>query len=302
MGWWRSSWCNAPAATSGPPAICSCRRPRRSFRSEPQPLRCAPGRAPVRLVLHDSRRLSDGGDPEHGPRAAELARILRGRAFQLSTPQFKQLHAACAGHTGGRNHPDLTVRTCWDADRLDLGRIGIRPSPRPTSPGGTTRSGRPWRSADGSRSSSAGSGVSLWSPDDRLRCRRIVGPAIGDAAAGHRLTSACRPDPITSDEDVDQTTVARLPAAGGADAGDATPTERAHRMISRTSWPFRRASVEIRLWAVPILTGRRVNFSPHRRHRPPSARPAARDSGSCRRDSPGRQTRIARRSPPVAGL
>jgi uncharacterized protein len=86
----------------------------------------------VRLfaLLHDSRRLSDGGDPEHGPRAAEFARTLRGRAFQLSTPQFKQLHAACEGHTGGRTHPDVTVRTCWDADRLDLGRIGIRPSPR----------------------------------------------------------------------------------------------------------------------------------------------------------------------------
>ena len=25
---------------------------------------------------------------------------------------------------------DITVQTCWDADRLDLGRVGIRPDPR----------------------------------------------------------------------------------------------------------------------------------------------------------------------------
>lgn len=24
---------------------------------------------------------------------------------------------------------DITVQTCWDADRLDLGRVGIRPDP-----------------------------------------------------------------------------------------------------------------------------------------------------------------------------
>ena len=74
-------------------------------------------------------RLNDGTDPEHGPRAAEFARTLQGRAFRLSATRFKLLHAACAGHTGGRTHPDNTVRTCWDADRLDLGRVGIMPDP-----------------------------------------------------------------------------------------------------------------------------------------------------------------------------
>ena len=86
----------------------------------------------VRLfaLLHDSRRVSDGTDPEHGPRAAEFARTLQGRVFTLSATRFKLLHAACAGHTRGRTHPDNTVRTCWDADRLDLGRVGITPLPR----------------------------------------------------------------------------------------------------------------------------------------------------------------------------
>jgi uncharacterized protein len=80
-------------------------------------------------VLHDSRRVSEGSDPDHGPRAAEFARALRGRLFDLPDHEFRLLHRACAGHTHERTHPDVTVRTCWDADRLDLGRVGITPHP-----------------------------------------------------------------------------------------------------------------------------------------------------------------------------
>jgi uncharacterized protein len=86
----------------------------------------------VRLfaVLHDSRRINEGTDPDHGPRAAEFARTLRGRLFDLPEPEFRLLHRACAGHTHERTHPDVTIRTCWDADRLDLGRVGIIPHPK----------------------------------------------------------------------------------------------------------------------------------------------------------------------------
>ena len=80
-------------------------------------------------VLHDSRRINEGTDPEHGPRAAEFARSLRGRLFDLPDREFGLLHRACAGHTHERTHPDVTIRTCWDADRLDLGRVGITPHP-----------------------------------------------------------------------------------------------------------------------------------------------------------------------------
>jgi uncharacterized protein len=85
----------------------------------------------VRLfaVLHDSRRVSEATDPDHGPRAAEFAQSLRGRLFDLADPEFHLLHRACAGHTHERTHPDVTIRTCWDADRLDLGRVGILPHP-----------------------------------------------------------------------------------------------------------------------------------------------------------------------------
>jgi uncharacterized protein len=80
-------------------------------------------------VLHDSRRLNESTDPEHGPRAAEFAVELRDRVFELSDHEFGLLHNACHGHTHLRFHPDVTIQTCWDSDRLDLGRVGITPHP-----------------------------------------------------------------------------------------------------------------------------------------------------------------------------
>lgn len=79
-------------------------------------------------VFHDSRRINDGTDPEHGRRGAALAEAKRGEWFQLSDAGMEQLWDACALHSDGLiEHPDVTVRTCWDADRLDLSRVGITP-------------------------------------------------------------------------------------------------------------------------------------------------------------------------------
>jgi uncharacterized protein len=85
----------------------------------------------VRLfaVLHDSKRVNEGTDPDHGQRAADFATSIRGSVFDLPDDEFELLHRACAGHTHERTHPDITIQTCWDADRLDLGRVGILPSP-----------------------------------------------------------------------------------------------------------------------------------------------------------------------------
>ena len=80
-------------------------------------------------VLHDSRRIHEDSDPEHGPRAAEFATELRGRVFDLEDHEFRLLYRACKGHTHEPNHPDVTIQTCWDSDRLDLGRVGIMPHP-----------------------------------------------------------------------------------------------------------------------------------------------------------------------------
>ena len=80
-------------------------------------------------VLHDSRRINEATDPEHGPRATEFAVELRGSVFDLDDHEFRLLHRACEGHTHELNHPDVTIQTCWDLDRLDLGRVGITPHP-----------------------------------------------------------------------------------------------------------------------------------------------------------------------------
>ncbi len=85
----------------------------------------------VRLfaVFHDSRREDDGWDVDHGRRGAEFAASLRGELFDLPDADFALLQEACISHTSGRHHSDLTIGTCWDADRLDLGRVGVIPSP-----------------------------------------------------------------------------------------------------------------------------------------------------------------------------
>ena len=80
-------------------------------------------------VLHDARRLNEGGDPGHGRRAAEFAATLRGNLVHLDSEDFDLLVTACAGHTDGTTDGNVTIQTCWDADRLDLGRVGIRPDP-----------------------------------------------------------------------------------------------------------------------------------------------------------------------------
>lgn len=80
-------------------------------------------------VLHDSRRVNEGSDIEHGMRAATLASQLRGVAYKLNHDQFALLLIACEGHTTHATHRNITVQTCWDADRLDLGRVGITPDP-----------------------------------------------------------------------------------------------------------------------------------------------------------------------------
>ena len=79
--------------------------------------------------LHDARREHDGSDLEHGRRSAQLARDLSGRFFSLSGDEVELLDWACRDHSAGELDADITVQTCWDADRLDLGRVGIRPQP-----------------------------------------------------------------------------------------------------------------------------------------------------------------------------
>ncbi len=79
--------------------------------------------------LHDSKRENDGHDPFHGKQAAEFAKTLYGTLITIDKPDFERLLWACEAHTYGNCDDDITVATCWDADRLDLGRVGITPDP-----------------------------------------------------------------------------------------------------------------------------------------------------------------------------
>ena len=80
--------------------------------------------------LHDIKRLNDGRDPQHGQRAADFARTIRTTLIHLGDVQFDLLLYACAEHTRGLTHTDITIGTCWDADRLDLARVDIIPDPK----------------------------------------------------------------------------------------------------------------------------------------------------------------------------
>lgn len=80
--------------------------------------------------IHDIARENEGYDYQHGPRAASILRSeIQGRYLDLDEDELDQLAEAVAGHTNGHCLADLTVQTCWDADRLDLGRVGIEPDP-----------------------------------------------------------------------------------------------------------------------------------------------------------------------------
>ena len=80
--------------------------------------------------LHDARRRHDGRDPRHGERAGALIERLRGDGLvSVSDEEAGLLAFACRHHSEGLLEADVTVQTCWDADRLDLGRVGKRPDP-----------------------------------------------------------------------------------------------------------------------------------------------------------------------------
>jgi len=78
-------------------------------------------------LFHDSQRVTESNDPDHGPRGAHLAELLRGKLFELPNKDFDLLFTACSLHTQAKTHADITVQTCFDADRLDLGRVGKTP-------------------------------------------------------------------------------------------------------------------------------------------------------------------------------
>jgi uncharacterized protein len=82
-------------------------------------------------LFHDARRKNDGHDREHGKRGATLARKLHVQGFyQIPAEDLDRLCYACEHHTNQRYNMDPIIGICWDADRLDLTRVGTTPNPR----------------------------------------------------------------------------------------------------------------------------------------------------------------------------
>jgi len=96
--------------------------------------------------MHDLARVSDGRDPEHGARGAERFREIGENLFAGLAERDRQLiESGIRLHNAGMTaeeavrtgallvleYDDATtmacVGACWDADRLDLLRLGIRP-------------------------------------------------------------------------------------------------------------------------------------------------------------------------------
>jgi uncharacterized protein len=80
-------------------------------------------------LFHDSRRVNQSFDYGHGLRGAKYAMSLRGTLIHFDDRNFELLYEACRLHTDGLTEGDATLQACWDADRLDLGRVGITPLP-----------------------------------------------------------------------------------------------------------------------------------------------------------------------------
>lgn len=82
-------------------------------------------------ALHDTQRHNEYSDPEHGERAALVCGGLFGEGkLPISTQQYLALHLALREHNGA--HPDRfsnVVKACFDADRLNLWRVGKIPDP-----------------------------------------------------------------------------------------------------------------------------------------------------------------------------
>ena len=80
--------------------------------------------------LHDKCRINDWEDLEHGARAADMLHTFRDTLLKdFTDEEFSLLEKACRYHTTELRCGNSTIDVCFDADRLDLGRVGITPAP-----------------------------------------------------------------------------------------------------------------------------------------------------------------------------
>jgi hypothetical protein len=88
-------------------------------------------------LLHDSQRLSEHYDPDHGWRAAQLlAELVRANLIPgFADDELDDLEWALVHHDKGGLGESPLAKTCFDADRLTLWRVGIEPNPALLSTG-----------------------------------------------------------------------------------------------------------------------------------------------------------------------
>ncbi len=80
-------------------------------------------------ICHDCKRENEYSDPGHGQRAADFAiSHLKEWGFDLNPKQTNTLYKAIQLHNDGQVSDNPTIGCCWDADRLDLFRVGIVPN------------------------------------------------------------------------------------------------------------------------------------------------------------------------------
>jgi len=79
-------------------------------------------------LFHDSCRIHELCDPDHGVRGGNLAgELFFDFDMGISKDGLLVLAEACATHTSQAIHAWPTIQCCYDADRLDLARVGIHP-------------------------------------------------------------------------------------------------------------------------------------------------------------------------------
>jgi len=78
-------------------------------------------------LFHDSCRLNDDDDHKHGKRAASWVASMKSNLPELSEDLFQFLLEAIRDHTIVKKTDNMHIAACWDADRLDLGRVHIIP-------------------------------------------------------------------------------------------------------------------------------------------------------------------------------
>jgi len=83
--------------------------------------------------LHDAKRIDDNTDTGHGERAAIWIQNEVAKWLPLKKDELEMLLSACAMHDTNRNALLPTVATCFDADRLDLPRVGKTVDPKQLS-------------------------------------------------------------------------------------------------------------------------------------------------------------------------